>query len=422
MKLSSALRVDHGRCARVEDTLARLESALPGVCRYDYVEQRVCESLYWGACHVDGLGFPPMGKGDSSQTCKASTLAETAEWLALGRRRELAGYTRDAQDNLADRLPIESLLSHVSSVSAELLEQITQTELAQHWVDGYSLSAERLMKVPLEYVHGISGTNGVGAGNCLEEAIVHGAFEVLERRAVITAMRGRLVLPTIDVQTIEDPALQEQITFLENAGTRVIVKDLSFGGAMPCIGVGFINERIPAELQAHHVFKGAASHDRTTALASCLSEYAQVSQLGRRDPGAAQVYEGVLCEGEDADNFLPLFWFGYIAHDRVDFLEEGERVPFDPGQATSDCLEDIERTKAFCEQLGLEMIVVDLTDPALGFPVVQVVIPGYSDILPYHPASSPVLLEGWTRELQMGLYREEGALKSCTAAELFPEW
>lgn len=422
MDLKSAPRLEHGRCATLVDTVARLEAAVGRACTYTYTEVQAGASLYWGACHVDGMGFAPMGKGSSALACKASTLAETVEWLALRRRRRLPGHVVAHQSDLPDALPIQDLIKHVAGATPDLLARIKATESAQHWVDGYSLLEGRTLPVPLEYVHNISGTNGVAAGNRLEEAVVQAACEVLERRAVITAMRNRFVLPTIDVATIEDACLRAQLDELAQQGTRVIVKDLSFGGALPVIGVYCVTPGVPATLQAHHLFKGAASYDRRAALSSCLTEYAQVSHLGRREREALPTYERLLCEEAGADNFLPLFWFGYVPAREVDFIAQGDVVPFEPGAMASDCIEDIERLKAFCETLGLDLLVVDLTDPDVGFPVVQVVMPGYSDILPYHPASSPVLLKGWTRELRLGDYEEAGRRKACSAAELFPDW
>ena len=99
-------------------------------------------------------------------------------------------------------------------------------------------------------------------------------------------------------------------------------------------------------------------------------------------------------------------------------MQEGEVIPFDPGVAYPDCLDDIQHANALLQQLGLDLIVVDLSDPEIDFPVVQVVVPGYSDILPYHPASSSVLTKGWTRDLPMGY----SAGQPITAGALFPGW
>ena len=49
--------------------------------------------------------------------------------------------------------------------------------------------------------------------------------------------------------------------------------------------------------------------------------------------------------------------------------------------------------------------IVDLTDPGIGFPVVQVIIPGYSDVLPYHPKSSRVLFKRVSQADALKSYR-----------------
>lgn len=421
MQLTHARRIAGGRCARPEETVARLEAGLGAVCSFSYREARVADALYRGSLLVEELDFPPMGKGPSPLLCKASTLAEATEWLALRRRRELPGHVREHQRDVQAPLAIEDLLSHISSATPDMLERIKNAESARHWVDGYSLMRDRALNVPLEYVQAVSGTNGMAAGNRIEEAIVQAAFEVVERRAVITVVKNRMVVPTIAMESVEHPVLRRQIAALRERGVEMVVKDLSFGGVLPCVGVYFINRAVPGDLQAHHAVKAAASFDRDAALMNCLTEYAQICQQDVEDGGDTAAYQRLVCSDE-TDNFLPLFWFGYVPYAQAAFLREGEVIPFDKGEVLADCLEDIQRIKSICSQLGKDCIVVDLTDPAVGFPVVQVAIPGYSDILPYHPASSPVLFEGWTRDLSMGECRTENGLRPCTAAGLFPGW
>lgn len=420
MNLKSAPRVANGRCAPAEATVARLESALSARHPFKYTAEKVSGSLYWGALMVDELGFPPMGKGTSPLLCKASALAEGAEWLALRRRRELPGHVVDRQENIPDALRIEDLLAHVATVTPQSLDRIKSLECARHWVDGGSLMSGKGLKVPLEYVQCISGTNGVAAGNCIEEALVQGINEVFERRAAITVVRNRMVVPTIDLETIANPVLKAQLDFLRAQDTDVHVKDLSFGGALPCIGVYFVNRRVPSELQAHHMLKAAASFDREAALMSCLTEYAQVCQLGRGE-AEAPAYKQLLCRA-GTDNFLPLFWFGYVPFPDAGFLAEGPLVPFDPGTPFDDCLKDIEQAREICRLLGKDLVAVDLTEPGVDFPVVQVIVPGYSDILPFHPASSPVLFKGWTRDLPMGECKAPDGVKPYSAGGIFPDW
>jgi ribosomal protein S12 methylthiotransferase accessory factor len=362
-----------------------------------------------------------MGRGASPLLCRISTLAEVVEWRALRRRRALPGYRRSHQDAVPGALRIEDLLAHIATAGPDALRRIKAGESAQHWVDGFSLLHNHAVPVPLEYIHGLSGTNGLAAGNRIEEAIVQGACEVFERRAAITVVKNRLVVPTFDAATIRHPVLLRQLEALRAAGVEVVLKDLSFGGALPCVGAYFVRPGLPEERQAHHLFKAAASFDREAALMSCLTEFAQVARLGEGGRGLGRDDERLLARDE-ADNFLPLFWFGYVPYRRAEFLRAGEVIPFVPDAVTGDLLEDIRHAGEICRMLDKDLIAVDLTDPAIGFPVVQVVIPGYSDILPYHPAASPVLFEGWTRHQVMGSWmKEDGTVAPLTASALFPD-
>ena len=72
-------------------------------------------------------------------------------------------------------------------------------------------------------------------------------------------------------------------------------------------------------------------------------------------------------------------------------------MPFQKGEVFDDCLQDIARAKEIFSQLGKECYVIDFTDPEIEFPVVEVVVPGYSDVLPYYPADSRVLFQHYTR-------------------------
>src|SRR5258708_30080167 len=50
--------------------------------------------------------------------------------------------------------------------------------------------------------------------------------EIFERRAHVTVLRSRMVVPTIDVATVEHPIIREQMAFLRSRGIEIILKDL----------------------------------------------------------------------------------------------------------------------------------------------------------------------------------------------------
>jgi ribosomal protein S12 methylthiotransferase accessory factor YcaO len=409
MKLQSRKKVAHDRCVPPAQTIARLEKIFGA--RYDYWlhEEVVSEELHWSAMFIEGQEFRSMGKGVTAEGSKVGALAEGAEWLLARPTEELPGYTTAREGEVGDAVSFASLLSHVASATPPVLERIRALEDACHWVDGYSLSHEKTVKVPLEYVQLISGPNGKATGNNLEEAILHGALEVIERRAQIAVLRNRMVVPTLDASTISDPLVHRQLAFLRTHGIEVVLKDLSFGGVLPCVGAYFVDHNIPEEFQFRHFFKIGASFDTREALLRLFTEYAQ----GRRRheflvPGSsdmeAQVatlldhdFRQLPAQPGDCDNFLSAFMFGLVPYRNADFLRAGEVVPLEAGEFREDCLEDLAEVCAICTTLGKDCIVVDLSEPETGVAVVQVVMPGYSDVLPFHPAGSSGLFRRWTR-------------------------
>jgi hypothetical protein len=97
--------------------------------------------------------------------------------------------------------------------------------------------------------------------------------------------------------------------------------------------------------------------------------------------------------------------FGFVPYRNADFLREGEIVPLLRGEARKDCIDDIADICAICGTLGKDCIVVDLSEPETGIAVVQVIMPGYSDVLPFHPAGSSGLFRRWTRAEVLESYR-----------------
>jgi ribosomal protein S12 methylthiotransferase accessory factor YcaO len=399
MNLKSCKKIAYGRCETPENTVKRLETIIGKLHNYTFLEERVSEYLYWSALFIDEQDFRSMGKGVTAILSKAGALAEGAEWLTTRETGLLPGFVTSHQKHLENPLRLEDLLSHVASATPPILEKVKNQTCAQYWVDGESLMTGQTLKVPLEYIRRISGPSGVAAGNRIEEAIVHATNEVFERRAHITVLRKKMILPTIDPDSIDNPILQAQLDFVRSKGIDVYIKDLSFDGALPCIGAYFLDPGIPAEFQFHHFFKVGASFTREDALIRCFTEYTQGRRTDEFVPARRAEQARVLnvdfrnlkCVGNDGDNFLSAFMFGMVPYTNANFLKAGEVIPFDKGEPFDDCLDDIERAKEVCRALGKDYIVVDLTDPEIGFPVVQVIIPGYSDVLPYHPSSSRVL-------------------------------
>lgn len=424
MKLESCRKIAFGRCVPLEETVARLEASIGAMHEYRLFETKVSDRLYWSALYIDDLEFRSMGKGITALQAKAGALAECAEWVAAKETPALPGYMVGHQKTIPNAVGIEELIPHVA-VAKDVVEKIKRTDTAMYWVDGFSLMTGKTVKVPIEFVRRIGGPNGMAAGNRREEALVHAFDEIFERRVHITVLKQKLVMPTIDMETIEHPVIREQMAFLKGKGIEIYLKDLSFGGEMPCIGAYFWDPNIPADYQFHHFFKVGASFNLEDALIRTFTEYTQGRLLDEFIGGFKADQDRVLkydlralkCIADGGDNYLSAFMFGFVPHVTAEFLKEGDVVPFRRGERFDDCLQDIEKAKSIFAKLGKDCIAIDFTDPKIGFPVVEVVVPGYSDVLPYYPASSKVLFQRYTRgDILRSYEMAEGALSAGGAS------
>ncbi|MFO7937882.1 MAG: YcaO-like family protein [Kiritimatiellia bacterium] len=404
MKLTSCKKLEYGRCVPLDETVRRLEIEIGSRYEYRLFETQVAERLYWSALYIDDLEFRSMGKGITALQAKAGALAECAEWVASRTHDQLPGYTAGHQSTISDAVGIEEIISHVD-VSQDAVEKVKQNDAAMFWVDGFSLMTGRTSRIPIEFVRQISGPSGMAAGNRYEEAVVHALEEVFERRVHITVLKQKLVMPTIDIDTVNHPVLRKQISFIRNKDIEIYLKDLSFGGIMPCVGAYFRDPNIPEDYQFHHFFKVGSGFNREEALIRVFTEYAQGRMRDEFIDGNKADQERVLkydlralkCIPDNGDNYLSAFMFGFVPHRTAEFFKEGPLVPFSKGEKFDDCLQDIERSKEILRQLGKDCFVIDFTDPEIGFPVVEVVVPGYSDVLPYYPSDSRVLFRRYNR-------------------------
>jgi YcaO-like protein with predicted kinase domain len=370
------------------------------------------------------MEFRSMGKGITALQAKAGALAECAEWVAAKATAELSGYMVGHQKIIPAAVGIEEFVPHIA-VTKKVVEKIKRSDSAMYWVDGVSLMTGKTVKLPIEFIRRIGGPNGMAAGNRREEAVVHALNEVFERRVHITVLKQRLVMPTIDMAAIKHPVIRSQIDFLKGKGIEIYLKDLTFGGELPCIGAYFWDPNIPENYQFHHFFKVGAGFNLEEALIRTFTEYTQGRMLDEFISGAKADQDRVLkydlralkCIADEGDNYLSAFMFGFVPHRRAEFLKEGDVIPFQVGDRFEDCLQDIEKALKIFRKLGKDCFVIDFTDPEIQFPVVEVVVPGYSDVLPYYPASSKVLFQRYTRgDILRSYEAAEGAVSSGGAS------
>ena len=247
-------------------------------------------------------------------------------------------------------------------------------------MDGYSLLRDQTVKVPIKFAAYIHGSNGVAAGNTIEEAMLQAGAEILERHVQINIVKNEIAVPTIDPTGIETPLIRRMMDFFNRSNVRITIKDLSGAGALPVVGVLFTNKNLAPDSMEYNTLIAGASFNPEEALTRCFTEGIQ----GKENLTAPRkAFNRPVIPGNRVKDYYSLMKCGVSPKD-ISFLNRGEAVPF-PQWYKKDIACEIEGLKQIVKALGTDFILVDLTHPVMQFPVVRVIIPGVSDFLGYLP-------------------------------------
>jgi YcaO-like protein with predicted kinase domain len=406
MKFINHIRNQFGKTDTPDRTISKIRAGFERLgYAIRYLPFRVADHIHWSHIAIDALGLQCQGKGLTPELAEASAHAELAERFSGGLffqafeeqvrfnqpalyGREvnrflnyewLDGYRNCHQEELAaDHLSIESLLRGQSHLYPIDIERIKNSRMARHWVDGYSVLADKRVKVPLNFVAYINASNGMAAGNTLEEALIQAACEVFERHTQIQIIGPEIRVPTIDPGTLQNERLAAMIAFYEQENVEILLKDLSMEGRFPSIGVLFINHNLRPGRLEHRILVPGVSFNMDEALSRCLTEIMQ----GRNTLKVpSPELDRPVAHRARVENLYLLFKC-CISQKDIAFLEEGDTVAY-RNPRHDDIFAEIEAIKAVCRKLSTDFILLNLTHPVLNFPVVRVVMPGVSDFLPF---------------------------------------
>ncbi|MDD2604400.1 MAG: YcaO-like family protein [Desulfobacteraceae bacterium] len=406
MKFQNHVRNAFGKCDIPANTVERIRRGFEALgLEVGYEAFRASDHLHWGRTWIDALQIVCLGKGVTPELARASAYAELAERFSGGlfypvfeeqvrfhlpallndtadrflNFAWLPGYVQSHPDQAPNAIRIEDLLARETHLSDAQMAEIKGSRMASHWVDGYSLLRHDTVKVPINLVAYIHGSNGLAAGNTIEEAIIQATCEIFERHATIQTVGPERLVPTIATDTIGIPLIHELIDFYRERNVQVMIKDLSFGGLLPVIGVLFVNGNLKSDRLEYRILNAGASFHLEEGLTRCLTEGMQ----GRTTLAAPRPeLDRPVLPRSRINNLYLLMRCGISLKD-ISFLEEGENRPYPAAAGIHDLHGEIEALKAICRRLETDCIIVDHTHPVLRFPVVRVIIPRVSDFLPF---------------------------------------
>ncbi|MFC7386079.1 TOMM precursor leader peptide-binding protein [Sphaerisporangium rhizosphaerae] len=247
------------------------------------------------------------------------------------------------------------------------------------WTPVWSLTGERHRYLPSDLLYyrpftprGSSpvraDSNGAAAGASVEDAILQGFLELVERDAVALWWYNRTRQPGVALDSFDDPWIATVRRGLASMGREVWVLDLTSDLGIPVMAA--ISRRTGG--RAEDIMFGFGAHfDPKVALRRALAELGQLLPITPAGDGAGYA---------TTDPGLLAWWT----------RETVARNPYllpDPGLARTtaacrpytpfaDLRDDVAHITELARAKGLEVLVLDQTRPDVGLPVVKVVVPG----------------------------------------------
>lgn len=318
----------------------------------------------------DGSMTSHTGKGVSPIQAQVSITMEAIERYSSEFRDEYRDrLVQGSFNNLKSKFnilnPQEMILSQASDYTHESVI---------HWAWGCDLAGEEDILVPACAVYHPyhedpvllmnTHTNGIAAGNTMEEAVIHGLAEVIERDAWSIAQYSRKFHDAIFIEDSEENQFIIGIfEMFEKAGIEIVAKDLTTDAGMPVVAA-FSRDLVHRTMAP---IDGFGAHvDPRVATVRALLEIATTRALFIQKYGLEGMCEMVplyMRHGEEED---PRF---YAYHQKgIKELEVGY---------SSDIFEDIKNTISKLRAAGLNRVIaVDLTRSDVGIPTVRMIVPG----------------------------------------------
>ena len=226
----------------------------------------------------------------------------------------------------------------------------------------YSMPAEQRGPSDL-----IADSNGCAAGNTLEEAMLQGFYELVERDAFAIWWYNRLQAPAVDLTGFDDAYLASAADYYARYERDLWMLDVTSDIGIPT----FVALSRRPDGKTEDIIYGAGSHaDPRLAALRAICELNQcLTWLPR--PGRGDGLPMI-------DDPLALRWWKTARLANCSWLAPAAGAAAGKYSVieTADSRDDVEYCRGLVEARGLEFLVLDQTRPDIGMPVVRVIVPG----------------------------------------------
>ncbi|MFJ4846592.1 MULTISPECIES: TOMM precursor leader peptide-binding protein [unclassified Streptomyces] len=370
------------------------------------------------------------GQANSFRASRDLAFLEGLERYAGTHRRRRAPLITAAWDTLGDRAldPRECGLYAPETYRDDPLLSPFAPDRPIPWVEGWSLRDERPVLVPARLVHYSAGlaadnfvfecSNGCAIGSCLEEAILFGLLELIERDAFLLGWYGNAPLTEIDLGSLARGTTRAMVDRAALQGYDVHVFDNRVDLPVPvATGLAVRRDGGPGTL----AFAAGAAFDPETAVESAVSEILTYiphlpGQVRERPDELAAMAEDFSLVRRLPDH-AALFGLPDMARHAASYLEPAAVRPLRELHTewermrprTGDLRDDVALCRDLLAGAGFDVIAVDQTTPEqarMGLRTVCTLVPG---LLPID--------FGWSRQRALRMPRLRTAFRRAGLRE-----
>ena len=324
--------------------------------------------VYFSTCGKDAAAVTgtkkQMGKGGTAQQAEASALMELGERFSFfSFAKNPDNFFTDTYPNVRDKaISFEMIAQSVHDESDDLpVSRKIFESLPLKWTWGYNLTREKEVLIPFDWFFSINEFNGPSAGNCVEEALIQGICEIVERHTSSLVSQNKLTVAAIRPESVTDPLVKDMFQKYKNAGVNLYLSDFSLDTGIPTVGaMAYDPSTFPALSEI--VWTAGTTPDPQKALSRALTEVAQLA-------GDFNTESNYVASG------LPK----YTALKEADYImNPGKAVNIgDLPDLSSDNLKtEILNCLAALKNINMEVLVINTIHDQLKIPAFYTIVPG----------------------------------------------
>ncbi len=327
--------------------------------------------IYFSVCGKDAVEIigtkKQMGKGSTPEQSQASACMELAERLSFfsfvkNPNNFLVGDYSSLRAAGYPLLPLTSLLHsvHDSRHSPEQLEALLEG-LPLRWTWARNLSQDEDVLVPFSWFYAINEFNGPCAGNTIEEAMLQGICEIVERHVCALIDQQKIRTPAIDLNSVTDPVARSLIEKFQAQGIQLALNDFSLDTGIPSIGaLAWDPATFPTKSEL--VYTAGTTPCPVKALIRALTEVAQLAG-----------------DFESASNYVASGLPKPLSFEEVEYIiHSGTSISLQqlPDLRAEDMLQEINNCLAALRKNHFEVLAINTMHPQLQIPAAYTIIPG----------------------------------------------